>query len=153
MIDVFSPQKRSAIMARVKSSDTAPELRVRRLAHRLGYRFRLHRKDLPGRPDLVFPRLGVALFVHGCFWHRCPICKGASSPSSNIAYWERKFRRNVARDVEAAAALTRLGWRVEVIWECQTGGGDAELSKRLRRALSGRYRARCEMAGKRSRSA
>jgi DNA mismatch endonuclease (patch repair protein) len=142
-------------MRRVKSANTAPEMRVRRLVHRLGYSYRLHRKDLPGSPDLAFPGRLIALFVHGCFWHRCPVCSGASRPSSNVAYWQRKFERNVARDAAAAAELRGLGWKVAVIWECQTRD-DAALARRLRRALSGAPRKRAppgvqrkgELAGK-----
>lgn len=134
MTDIFTRAQRSAIMRRVKSADTAPELRVRRLAHRLGYRFRLHRKDLPGRPDLAFPGRGVALFVHGCFWHQHEGCGRAARPASNRAYWERKLSGNVARDAAAAAALRRLGWRVEVVWECELRD-EATLADRLRQAL------------------
>jgi DNA mismatch endonuclease (patch repair protein) len=132
--DVYTRQKRSEIMSRVKAIDTGPEQRVRKLAHRLGYRFRLHRKDLPGTPDLVFPRRRVALCVHGCFWHRHAGCAAASMPQSNVGYWTRKFARNVARDAAAAEALTRQGWKVVVIWECETRD-ETELAGRIRCAL------------------
>lgn len=112
-------EKRSRIMRAVKKRDTSPELQVRRTAHRLGYRFRLQRKSLPGTPDLVFPRHGIALFVHGCFWHQHEGCRLANRPRSNTAYWEPKLRRNVERDAQAQAELERLGWSVVVIWECQ----------------------------------
>jgi DNA mismatch endonuclease, patch repair protein len=107
-------------MSRVRSTDTGPELLVRKAAHALGLRFRLHRRDLPGSPDLVFPKRAVALFVHGCFWHRHPTCRRASTPKSQTAYWTRKFARNVARDRRVAAELMALGWRPVVVWECQT---------------------------------
>lgn len=134
LADVFTRAQRSAIMARVKGTDTVPELRVRRMAHRLGYRFRLHRKDLPGTPDLVFPRRRIAVCVHGCFWHRHAGCAAASTPQSNVAYWTRKFARNVARDAAAEEALTQQGWKVVVIWECETRD-ETRLAGRIRRAL------------------
>lgn len=107
-------------MSRVKSSHTLPEMRVRSAAHSLGLRFRLHRKDLPGRPDLVFPKHRVALFVHGCFWHRHTGCPKASTPKSRRAFWLEKFERNVARDAANAATLRKMGWRVLAVWECET---------------------------------
>lgn len=107
-------------MSRVKSKDTTPELAVRRVAHSLGLRFRLHRKDLPGTPDLVFPKRHVALFVHGCFWHQHPKCKRARIPGTRREYWVPKLQRNVDRDRKSRKKLKRLGWTVVVIWECQT---------------------------------
>jgi DNA mismatch endonuclease (patch repair protein) len=107
-------------MSRVRGKHTSPEMRVRRAAHAMGLRFRLHRKDLPGKPDLVFPRHGVALFVHGCFWHRHPGCPKSSTPKSRTEYWTDKFERNVERDARAIAELEALGWRTAVIWECAT---------------------------------
>jgi DNA mismatch endonuclease (patch repair protein) len=114
-----SPEVRRRTMQAVKSKDTAPEMTVRRLAHGMGYRFRLHRKDLPGKPDLVFPRLHKALFVHGCFWHGHDCARGSRVPKANSDYWRTKIRRNSARDVANAAALRTAGWRVAVIWECE----------------------------------
>lgn len=107
-------------MSRVRSKDTSPELLVRRVAHAQGLRFRLHRKDLPGHPDLVFPKHNVAMFVHGCFWHRHPGCPKASLPKSRTEFWQSKFDRNVKRDANATAELQALGWTVLTIWECQT---------------------------------
>ena len=107
-------------MSRVRGKDTSPEMRVRRAAHALGLRFRLHRKDLPGRPDMVFPRHHVTLFVHGCFWHRHPGCSKASTPKSRTEFWRGKFDANGARDVRVKAELEKLGWRVLTIWECET---------------------------------
>lgn len=120
MADNISKRRRSWVMSRVKSKDTTPELVVRRVAHSLGLRFRLHRKGLPGTPDLVFPKMKVAMFVHGCFWHQHSGCKRARIPKSRRDYWAPKLQRNVARDRESKRKLRRLGWRPVVIWECQT---------------------------------
>jgi DNA mismatch endonuclease (patch repair protein) len=119
MPDRLSPEERSAHMRRIRKVDTKPELVVRRVAHRLGYRFRLHRRDLPGTPDLVFPRLRKLILVHGCFWHQHPGCGLARAPKSRLDYWLPKLQRNQERDAEAAAALKRLGWDVLVLWECE----------------------------------
>jgi DNA mismatch endonuclease (patch repair protein) len=107
-------------MSRVRSRNTAPELKVRRVAHSLGLRFRLHRKDLPGKPDLVFPRWKAAIFVHGCFWHRHEGCKKATAPKSRRDYWEPKFKTNVERDRRAVSELEARGWRTLTIWQCET---------------------------------
>lgn len=109
-------------MARIRSRDTKPELIVRRLAHNLGFRFRLHRKDLPGKPDLVFPKFKAAVFVHGCFWHQHPRpgCADARRPKSRPEYWGPKLDGNIDRDQRNARALEAQGWRVLVIWECDT---------------------------------
>jgi DNA mismatch endonuclease (patch repair protein) len=106
-------------MSRVRSKDTTPEYKLRRLLHALGYRFRLHRKDLPGRPDLVFPGRRKVVFIHGCWWHRHPGCRKAGDPKSNLRYWEQKFRRNVERDAWAAETLKTAGWQVLIVWECE----------------------------------
>ena len=120
MTDIVDSKRRSELMAGIRGRDTAPELAVRRIAHRMGLRFRPHRKDLPGRPDLVFPRHRLAVFVHGCFWHRHEGCRYASTPKSRIVFWTEKFAANVDRDARQEAALRTLGWRVLVIWECET---------------------------------
>ena len=120
MTDIVDSKRRSAMMARVRSRDTVPELAVRRIAHGMGLRFRLHRKDLPGRPDLVFPRHRVVVFVHGCFWHRHDGCRYASTPKSRISFWTKKLAANVHRDARQQAALRALGWRVLIIWECES---------------------------------
>lgn len=133
-MDSISPQKRSWVMAQVKGRDTRPEMAVRSLLHRMGYRFRLHRKDLPGKPDIVLPRFRTAIFVHGCFWHRHAGCKRASMPTSNVAYWQHKFERNVARDAAHKAALEKAGWRVLVVWECELKDL-ATLQRRLQQFL------------------
>ena len=134
MVDVFSPAQRSAVMRAVKSRDTGPELRVRSAAHALGLRFRLRRDDLPGKPDLVFPKLKLALFVHGCFWHGHACSRGARMPATNARYWRTKIARNVARDVAVIAALQALGWRARTIWECETKESEA-LSALIRRRI------------------
>ena len=120
MTDIVDSGRRSEMMSRIKGRDTVPEIVVRRIAHGLGFRFRLYRKDLPGRPDLVFPRHRAVVFVHGCFWHRHDGCRYAYEPKSRVPFWTEKFRRNVARDQRNEAALRALGWRVLVIWECET---------------------------------
>lgn len=130
-MDTISPERRSQNMSRIRSKDTSPEMVVRRMAHNLGYRFRLHRRDLPGKPDLVFPSLHKAVFVHGCFWHQHSRCIDGRVPRSNVGYWQSKLERNRARDIRARRALRRLGWDVLVIWECETK--DAE---RIRRRLT-----------------
>jgi DNA mismatch endonuclease (patch repair protein) len=108
-------------MRAIRSKGMKPESIIRRLAHALGYRFRLHRKDLPGKPDIVFPGRRAVVFIHGCFWHQHPdpSCKDSRLPKSNIDYWGPKLQRNKARDAENEAALLTLGWRVLIIWECQ----------------------------------
>lgn len=123
MADFLSPQQRSERMARIRSSNTSPELALRRELHRLGLRFTLNNKKLPGKPDLVFPRHGAIVFVHGCFWHRHAGCKVASMPKSNTLFWQEKFDRNVERDTRVVAELERLGWRVFVAWECDLESG------------------------------
>jgi DNA mismatch endonuclease, patch repair protein len=119
MADFVTPEKRSKIMRGVKQKDTKPELLVRRALHARGYRFRLHRKDLPGKPDIVLPRHGLAILVHGCFWHQHATCKDGRLPASNEAYWLPKLARNVERDGEKSLALLEAGWRVVTIWECE----------------------------------
>lgn len=120
MIDIVSKEQRSRNMSRIKGRDTKPELVVRRTAHKLGFRFRLYRKDLPGTPDLIFPKHRLAVFVHGCYWHRHNGCRFAYSPKSRVEFWTKKFKQNVERDGRNQTALRDLGWRVLVIWECET---------------------------------
>ena len=142
MVDTVTPKRRSEIMANIKAMGMKPEMAVRRLTHAMGYRFRLHRKDLPGKPDLVFPGRRKVIFVHGCFWHQHadPACKISRRPQSNQHYWSPKLERNVARDAEHQARLAELGWDVLVIWECdvETGGGIAD---RIRKFLERGYAA------------
>lgn len=134
--DTIDTDKRSEIMSRIRSRDTKPEMIVRRIAHRLGFRFRLHVKDMPGSPDLVFPRHRAVIMVHGCFWHRHPGCRRASTPKTRKTYWEGKFQGNVVRDRRSQDALTDLGWRVMVIWECETRDQEA-VAARIRSFLGG----------------
>ena len=134
MTDIVSGRRRSEMMAGIKGRDTAPERAVRRVAHRMGLRFRLHRKDLPGRPDLVFPRHRLAVFVHGCFWHRHEGCRYAYTPKSRVAFWTRKFAGNVARDRRNEDALRDLGWRVLIVWECEARDAEA-VRMRLARCI------------------
>lgn len=123
-------------MSRVKSQNTTPEVAVRKAAHRLGYRFRLGRRDLPGRPDLTFPKHRAVVFVHGCFWHRHENCPKATTPKSREAFWREKFERNVARDQRALHELGELGWKVLVIWECEIRDG-GRIGERLRKFIEG----------------
>ena len=125
MPDFLSPAARSAHMGRIRKTDTKPEMRVRRAAHALGYRFRLHRNDLPGTPDLVFPRLRKIVLVHGCFWHQHSGCRLARLPKSRLDYWLPKLDRNCVRDHKTTTALRALGWSVLVVWECQVPDEDA----------------------------
>ena len=111
---------RSHTMSQIGGRNTQPEIRVRKALHALGYRFRLHAKGLPGKPDIVLPKYKTAIFVHGCFWHRHSCKKGESFPKTNIAFWEKKFRDNAARDRRVALELEQTGWKVVVIWECET---------------------------------
>lgn len=120
MVDRLTPERRSWLMSRVKGKHTGPEMRVRKTAHALGLRFRLHRLDLPGTPDLVFPKRRIALFVHGCFWHRHPGCSKASHPGTRAEYWANKFESNIERDGRVARQLAAQNWRTAVVWECET---------------------------------
>ncbi|MDR3791833.1 MAG: DNA mismatch endonuclease Vsr [Terracidiphilus sp.] len=134
MTDTVDTKTRSEIMRRVHSTNTKPEVQVRSIAHRLGFRFRLHRADLPGKPDIVFPALGKIVFVHGCFWHRHKNCKEATMPASRREYWEMKLERNATRDKRNNSALRKLGWRVLVVWECQLKTPE-RVESRLKRFL------------------
>ncbi|MGO9938583.1 MAG: very short patch repair endonuclease [Terracidiphilus sp.] len=118
-MDKLSPERRSANMARIRSRNTSPELSLRKLIHGLGYRFRLHRNDLPGRPDLVFPSRKKVIFVHGCFWHQHTECREGRVPGSRLEYWGPKLRRNQERDALAQSGLRQQGWRYLVVWECE----------------------------------
>lgn len=132
-MDFLTPTARSVRMSLIRSKNTTPELLVRSMAHRLGYRFRLHRRDLPGTPDLVFPRLRKIIDVRGCFWH-AHSCRGRKRPLTHAAYWRPKLARNVARDRRNARKLRSQGWRVLVVWECQMGDAD-RLMRRIARFL------------------
>ena len=129
MTDCFAPEVRTRIMASVRQKDTAPELAVRRLLHGIGYRYGLHRRDLPGKPDLVFASRRKVIFVHGCFWHGHK-CKRGRLPTSNVDYWNEKISRNKTRDHSNICDLRQLGWEVCVVWECETTDLDT-LRKRV----------------------
>jgi DNA mismatch endonuclease (patch repair protein) len=135
MTDNLSPAQRRACMTAVKSKHTTPELIVRRLAHALGFRYRLHVPDLPGKPDLVFPRLRKIIDVRGCFWHRHG-CRRCRIPSSRRSYWRAKLARNADRDKETVKVLRRNGWKVLIVWECETAR-PATLRRRIERFLGG----------------
>lgn len=130
MIDTLAGERRSALMKKIRRADTTPEMIVRRLLHRLGLRFRLQRRDLPGTPDIVLPRFSTVIFVHGCFWHRHDRCPKSTTPSTRREFWEKKFFANVTRDQVKQAELLALGWRVIIVWECETHDTVA-LSRRL----------------------
>lgn len=128
-MDKISQEHRSWNMSRIRSSNTKPEIIVRSLLHKMGYRFRLHRKDLPGKPDIVLPKYRTIIFVHGCFWHRHSGCKFTSSPKSRIDFWQDKFRKNIERDLDAQKRLENMNWRVFTVWECETSDVSAIQSK------------------------
>ncbi|MBZ5629263.1 MAG: DNA mismatch endonuclease Vsr [Acidobacteriia bacterium] len=134
-MDNLSKRQRSQRMSLIRSKDTGPELRVRKLAHQLGFRFRLHSRRLPGRPDLVFPRLRKALFVHGCFWHRHSGCSRNRTPKSRLEFWVPKLKENRIRDKKTVRCLERLGFKVGIVWECETEDS-VLLARKLRRFLS-----------------
>ena len=117
-MDVFSPEKRSQVMSRIRSKDTKPEKIIRSILHKLGFRFRINRKDLPGKPDIVLPKYNTVIFVHGCFWHRHEGCRYATMPATRVEFWAEKFRGNVMRDARNRDHLIAAGWRVFEVWEC-----------------------------------
>ena len=119
MTDVFSKEKRSWIMSRVKGRNTKPEVLVRSFVHRMGYRFRIHRRDLPGNPDIVLPRYAKVIFIHGCFWHGHKRCPRSKRPTTNVSFWNKKLDANKERDSRFLRKLRRLGWKVLVVWECE----------------------------------
>lgn len=135
MTDVLTPTQRRFNMSRIRSKNTGPELAVRRVVHAMGYRYRLHVRDIPGRPDLVFPRLRKIIFVHGCFWHMHSCPRGLVQPKTNAAFWDLKRRGNVARDRSIVRTLRRAGWSILTVWECEVRRPD-RLERRLRRFLS-----------------
>ena len=133
-MDRISKKHRSWNMSRIRSKDTMPERAVRSLLHKLGYRFRLNRKDLIGKPDIVLPRFRAVIFVHGCYWHRHKGCKFAYTPKTHSKFWQHKFDENVERDKYTINSLRKAGWRVLVVWECQVSNVES-LAKRLTRFL------------------
>lgn len=121
MTDIVNKATRSRMMSGIRGKDTKPEMIVRRFLHHAGFRYRLHMKDLPGKPDIVLPKYRTVIFVHGCFWHRHPGCPLAATPKSNEKFWRDKLDGNVERDQRNVSALEDVGWRVFVVWECETG--------------------------------
>ena len=119
-MDIISEEKRSWNMSRIRGKDTKPEIIVRSMLHKMGYRFRLHRKDLPGTPDIVLPKYKTVIFVHGCFWHRHKRCKFAYTPKSRVKFWKDKFAETVKRDKQHLKQLKENGWEVFIVWECET---------------------------------
>jgi DNA mismatch endonuclease, patch repair protein len=133
-MDSMTPEQRSKLMGRIRSRDTLPEKIVRSILHQLGYRFRLHSAELPGKPDIVLPRYGSVVFVHGCFWHRHKGCPYSYTPKTRTEFWQAKFESNVRRDQSVTRSLRRAGWQVIVVWECQLRYPDKvalRLNKRL----------------------
>jgi DNA mismatch endonuclease (patch repair protein) len=145
MVDVVSKSVRGRMMSAIRGRDTAPERTLRRILFAKGLRFRLHGADLPGRPDLVLPRHRAVIFVHGCFWHRHPGCCFATTPATNVAFWQDKFSANVARDCRNHQKLLAAGWRVAIVWECVLDSKSADSTARyLARWISGRSQV-CEV--------
>lgn len=134
MVDVYTPEKRSDIMRRVRGEDTGPERLVRRALHQMGYRYHIHDRGLPGSPDVVLQRQRAVIFIHGCFWHGHKGCKHSARPSSNVEFWKRKLDRNTQRDRENIRALRRARWKVLVIWECHAKD-ESSVATALRRFL------------------
>ena len=122
-------EQRSRNMSAIKSKNTKPEIKVRKILHSMGYRFRLHKKDLPGSPDIVLPKYKTVIFVHGCFWHRHENCKYASTPKTRQEFWEAKFRENINRDKLNQENLSSKGWKIIVVWECEINDKDLDLSR------------------------
>lgn len=133
--DIFSVAKRSEVMSKIGGKNTKPERIVRSLLHRLGYRFRLHRRDLPGRPDVVLPRYRTVIFVHGCFWHLHPGCPSGRLPGTHREFWQKKLEGNMARDARNVGALRSEGWNVITLWECEVEKDLASVSRTLREAF------------------
>ena len=135
LADLFTAKQRSAIMAQVKSGNTTPEMTVRSLLHQMGFRFRLHDRALPGRPDIVLARYRTVVFVNGCFWHGHKGCPRAARPTSNLSYWNRKLDRNISRDETNRQRLRALGWRILVLWECEISRKKPSVTDRLARFM------------------
>ena len=129
MTDIFTKEKRSWIMGRIKGRDTKPEILVRSMIHRMGFRYRLHQRDLPGNPDIVLPRHAKVIFVHGCFWHGHKGCTRSKRPATNTEFWNNKLDDNIARDKRVQRKLRRDGWKVIVIWKCETRKPEKLLEK------------------------
>lgn len=135
MADTITRERRSWNMSRIKGRNTGPELRLRSLLHRAGFRFRLHAKELPGRPDIILPKYRVAIFVHGCFWHRHQGCRNATTPSTRTEFWQSKFDSNVSRDERNRTELRAAGWTVFTVWECELKSDASGVVERLSRDM------------------
>lgn len=135
MADTITRERRSWNMSRIKGHNTGPELRLRSLLHRAGFRFRLHAKELPGRPDIILPKYRVAIFVHGCFWHRHQGCRNATTPSTRTEFWQSKFDSNVSRDERNRTDLRAAGWTVFTVWECELKSDASGVVERLSRDM------------------
>ena len=122
MVDIVDTETRSRMMSNIRGKDTKPELILRHALHARGFRYRLHVKDLPGKPDLVFPKFRAVVLVHGCFWHRHPGCAKATTPATRVEFWQEKFQANILRDKWNSERLNELGWRVHTTWECELTG-------------------------------
>ena len=129
MADIFTPEERSRIMSRIRDRNTKPELIVRRMVHRMGYRYRLHKKDLPGKPDIVLSKYRKVIFVHGCFWHVHTSCSHFTLPKTNSEFWMEKLKQNVERDERNIKRLEEMGWKALVVWECETKHPEKLLEK------------------------
>lgn len=135
MADTITRERRSWNMSRIKGRNTGPELRLRSLLHRAGFRFRLHAKELPGRPDIILPKYRVAIFVHGCFWHRHQGCRNATTPSTRTEFWQSKFDSNISRDERNRTDLRAGGWTVFTVWECELKSDASGVVERLSRDM------------------
>ncbi|MFH1288135.1 MAG: DNA mismatch endonuclease Vsr [bacterium] len=133
-MDHLSKKKRSWNMSRIYSKNTLPEKKARSILHKMGYRFCLHKKSLPGKPDIVLPKYRTVIFVHGCFWHRHKGCRDTTTPKTNTAFWEAKFTYNMQRDLRHRRALKKLGWKTIIIWECELDK-EEKLKNRIKRLL------------------
>ena len=131
-------EQRSRNMSAIKSKNTKPEIAVRKLLHSMGYRFRLHRKDLPGSPDIVLPKYKTVIFVHGCFWHRHENCKYASTPKTRKEFWNKKFNDNILRDKKNLEILSSLGWKIIIIWECEIRNKKINLEQIIKNVIKKR---------------
>ncbi|WP_010426816.1 very short patch repair endonuclease [Pseudomonas syringae] len=135
-MDIVSSAIRSKMMAGIKAKNTAPEIKVRKFLHAHGFRFRIHRKDLPGNPDIVLPKLRACIFVHGCFWHRHVGCQYSTTPKTRTSFWTEKFSKNIERDTRSINELRLLGWRTFIVWECELKHSDERLESLLNEIIS-----------------